>query len=162
MIGAFRQAVIVEPFLPGREFTVGIIGTGRNAEVLGTMAVLLLDTAEAEVYSYVNKEESEKRVTYRLVRPAEDPVVKAAEEVSIAAWRALGCRDAGRIDLRCDADGRPLFMEVNPLAGLHPEHSDLPILCSKLGISFQALIERILTSAKSRLKATELSDRPCA
>lgn len=153
MIAVYRQAVIVEPFLPGREFTVAIIGTGEAAKALGTMEVLLLENAEAEVYSYINKEQSEERVTYRLGRADEDPTVKEAEEVSLAAWRALGCRDGGRVDLRCDAAGRPLFMEVNPLAGLHPEHSDLPIICSYLGISYLTLIDRILSSAISRMKA---------
>jgi D-alanine-D-alanine ligase len=162
MIATFRQAVIVEPFLPGREFTVAVIGTGKAAKVIGTMEVLLLENAEAEVYSYVNKEQSEERVTYRLGRPDEDPTVKEAEEVSLAAWRALGCRDGGRIDLRCNAAGRPLFMEVNPLAGLHPEHSDLPIICSFLGISYRTLIDQILSSAMSRMKPAESRNRKCS
>jgi D-alanine-D-alanine ligase len=49
-----------------------------------------------------------------------------------------------------DAGGNPSFMEVNPLAGLHPVHSDLPIICTMAGVSFQELIGRILTSARSR------------
>jgi D-alanine-D-alanine ligase len=160
MIATYRQAVIVEPFLPGREFTVAIIGTGSAATTLGTMEVLLLEKAEAEVYSYINKEQSEERVTYRMGHAEEDPTVKEAEAVSLAAWRALGCRDGGRVDLRCDAAGRPLFMEVNPLAGLHPEHSDLPIICSYLGISYRRLIEQILSSATSRIHAAESGNQP--
>jgi D-alanine-D-alanine ligase len=85
MIAAYRQAVIVEPFLPGREFTVAIIGTGSAATALGTMEVLLLENAEAEVYSYINKEQSEERVTYRMGRAEKDPTVKEAEAVSLAA-----------------------------------------------------------------------------
>lgn len=162
MITEFRQPVIVEPFLSGREFTVAIIGTGTAAKVLGTMEVLLLETAEAEVYSYINKEQSEERVAYRLGKPEEDPTVKEAEEVSLAAWRALGCRDGGRVDLRCDTEGRPFFMEVNPLAGLHPEHSDLPIICSFLGISYRTLINRILRSAIERVQAPGLRKRSCS
>ena len=106
--------------------------------------------------SYVNKEQSEERVTYRLVPADADITVKTAEEVSLEAWRALGCRDGGRIDLRCDEKGNPLFMEVNPLAGLHPEHSDLPILCGLIGISYRTLIERILSSAMSRIPASKM------
>jgi D-alanine-D-alanine ligase len=78
-------------------------------------------------------------------------VVAEAEKVALAAWRALGCRDAGRLDLRCDADGRPLFMEVNPLAGIHPEHSDLPIICNHLGIPYRDLIGWIVASAAVRV-----------
>ena len=67
------------------------------------------------------------------------------------AWRTLGCRDGGRIDIRMDASGRPNFIEVNPLAGLNPVHSDLPILCRLNGVPFQTLIERILLSTLKRV-----------
>ena len=112
----------------------------------------LLDKAEQGVYSYVNKENCEELVEYRLVSADDDPVVKEAEQVALDAWRVLGCRDAGRIDLRCDPAGRPQFIEVNPLAGIHPEHSDLPIICTKVGISYQSLIDGIVRSATRRVK----------
>ena len=95
LITAYGQPVLVEPFLPGREFTVAIIGTGREASSLGTMEVLLLSKAEQGIYSYVNKKLWEDRVKYELVRPDADPVVAEAEDVALNAWRVLGCRDAG-------------------------------------------------------------------
>ena len=147
LLERYRQPVLVETFLPGREFTVGIIGTGVAAEPVAVMEVLLNGQAEAGVYSYVNKEECESRVVYRL---AEDEQAKEAGAVALAAWRALGCRDGGRVDLRQDAGGRPLFLEVNPLAGLHPTHSDLPIMCTLAGIPYDALIGRIVESARRR------------
>ncbi|MGB3647312.1 MAG: D-alanine--D-alanine ligase [Desulfobulbales bacterium] len=150
LLPLYKQPVLVESFLPGREFTVGIIGTGKNAEPIGTIEVVLLDKAEQGVYSYVNKENCEELVEYRLVSAGEDAVVRAAEEIALDAWRILGCRDGGRIDLRCDAAGRPQFIEVNPLAGIHPEHSDLPIICTKKGIPYRSLIERIVRSASER------------
>jgi D-alanine-D-alanine ligase len=155
LIETFHQPVIVEPYLPGREFTTGIVGTGGDARALGTIEVILLETAEQGVYSYVNKEECESRVLYRLMRPEDDPVVAEAEAVALAAWRALGCRDAGRLDLRCDPNGQPLFMEVNPLAGIHPEHSDLPIICNHLGVPYHELIGWIVASASARMPAAE-------
>ncbi|HZF33825.1 MAG TPA: D-alanine--D-alanine ligase [Candidatus Angelobacter sp.] len=147
LLERYRQPVLVETFLPGREFTVGIIGTGASAEPVAVMEVILNAEAEAGVYSYVNKEECESRVVYRL---AADEQAKAAGAVALAAWRALGCRDGGRVDLRQDAGGRPLFLEVNPLAGLHPTHSDLPIMCTLAGIPYDALIGRIVESARRR------------
>jgi D-alanine-D-alanine ligase len=152
-IAEYRQPAIVERYLSGREFTVGILGTGQNAEALGTVEVHLNDTAEAGVYSYVNKEKCEELVVYRLVWAKEDKTVAQAEAISLAAWRALGCRDAGRIDIRCDSKGKPLFMEVNPLAGIHPEHSDLPIICNQLGIPYVTLIEKIVASASTRIRS---------
>jgi D-alanine-D-alanine ligase len=163
LLEAYRQPVLVERFLPGREFTVAVAGTGLQARVLGTMEVLLLPAAEAAVYSYHNKENSEELVRYRFLRPEEDPVVAAVEDIALRAWRVLGCRDAGRLDLRCDSKGRPQFMEVNPLAGLHPEHSDLPIICSLAGISFVELIARILESAAERIRRQpDAHPMPCA
>lgn len=151
LLTRYGQPVLVETFLPGREVTVGLLGTGPGASVLGTMEILLRPKAEAEVYSYVNKEQSEELVDYRPVRPEDDPTIRRAEEVALAAWQALGCRDAGRMDLRCDARGEPNFIEVNPLAGVNPVHSDLPMICGFKGISYNDLIARILQSTLRRI-----------
>jgi len=147
LLGRFRQPVLVESFLPGREFTVGVTGSGASATAVAVMEVVLTERAEAGVYSYVNKEECESRIVYRIVDDADG---RAAVEVALAAWRALGCRDGGRVDLRQDAQGQAMFLEVNPLAGLHPTHSDLPIMCTLAGISYDALIGRIVESALRR------------
>jgi D-alanine-D-alanine ligase len=157
LLATYEQPVLVETYLPGREFTVGITGTGIAARPIGTLEILLLESAEADVYSYVNKEYCEERVAYAVCRPDLDEQVRAAETAALAAWRILGCRDGGRIDLRCDAAGVPNFLEVNPLAGLHPEHSDLPILAGKVGLTFVELIERIVTSAAERIPAAAAS-----
>jgi D-alanine-D-alanine ligase len=110
---------------------------------------VLREEAEADAYSYVNKQRFEELVEYRLVR---DPMAEKAAGVAMAAYRALGCRDAGRVDLRADAEGMPSFMEINPLAGLHPEHSDLPILNTLLGSTYLDLIRLIMESAEKRMK----------
>jgi D-alanine-D-alanine ligase len=157
LLARYQQPVLVETFLPGREFTVGITGTGPKASAIGTLEIMLLADAEADVYSYVNKERCEELVEYRLVHAAGDAQVRAAEQVALAAWRLLGCRDAGRVDLRCDAAGVPSFLEVNPLAGLHPEHSDLPILATKVGLPYVELIRRIVASAEPRVAAARRS-----
>ena len=147
LLREYRQPVLVEEYLPGREFTTGIVGTGPEAQVVGTMEVIMLETAEPHAYTYVNKEDCEDRIVYRLV-DGED--AHACADISLRAWQALGCRDSGRIDLRMDSRGSVSFMEVNPLAGLHPKHSDLPIICSLSGVSFQELIHRIMVSATAR------------
>jgi D-alanine-D-alanine ligase len=147
LLAAYHQPVIVEEYLPGREFTTGIIGTGADAQVVGTMEVIFLETAEAHAYTYVNKEYCDDRVRYELANGKEG---QDCAELALRAWRALGARDAGRVDIRMDARGRPSFIEVNPLAGLHPQHSDLPIICTLAGVSFQQLIGRIMRSARAR------------
>ena len=147
LLAQFRQPVLVETFLPGREYTVGITGTGADAELLGVMEVIFGDKATAHGYGYENKEFFEGRVTYRLVEGAEG---KAAADVALAAWRALRCRDGGRIDLRCDANGQPSFIEVNPLAGLNPERSDLIFIARFRNMSYGELIGRIMAAFHKR------------
>lgn len=150
LLARYRQPVLLERFLPGREFTVGVLGTGVSARALGTLEIVLKGDAEPDVYSYVNKEECESLVEYRPVSNA-DAVVAEAERIAVHAWRVLGCRDGGRVDLRCDEAGRPLFLEVNPLAGLHPSHSDLPMIATSVGMPYVELVRAILDSAAARI-----------
>ena len=149
LLDAFRQPVLVETYLPGREFTVGIIGTGAESFAPGVMEVHFTEKAEEGSYSYLNKEDWHGRVEYRL---AEDETARQAARTALAAWRGLGCRDGGRIDLRADVAGTPHFIEVNPLAGIRPEHSDLPILCDLAGMPYRELIAGIMASALKRLR----------
>jgi len=149
LIARYRQPVLVESYLPGREFTVGILGTAGRARAVGTLEVVLRPGAEADVYSYENKERCEELVEYRL---ADDEPARRAAEVALRAWRAIGGRDAGRIDLRCDEAGVPHLLEINPLPGMHPAHSDLPILCSQAGMRYETLVGAILDSACERVQ----------
>src|SRR5436190_15515880 len=82
----YQQPVLVETYLPGREFTVGIVGTGDIARPLGTLESVLLKDAETDVYSYVNKERCEELVEYRLVHAESDNQVRLAEQFALDAW----------------------------------------------------------------------------
>ncbi|HEX5788635.1 MAG TPA: hypothetical protein VFY03_10665 [Woeseiaceae bacterium] len=153
LLREFRQPVLIERFLPGREFTVGVIGTGDAAQALATLEIVLLPGADASVYSYRNKENCEELVHYRLLD--EDLLRRDVEDLVLRAWRALNCRDAGRIDVRLDERGAPSFLEVNPLAGIHPEHSDLPIMATLVGMNYRELLGRIMDSALTRVAAAQ-------
>ncbi len=148
LLARYSQPVLVERYLPGREFTVGILGTGSASRVLGIMELEVRAGAEPGIYSYENKKHFGERVDARLVT---DTGGVAAAELALSAWRGLGCRDAGRIDIRCDAGGNVNFLEANPLAGLHPKDSDLPLLARLTGLPYRALIEQIITSAMPRV-----------
>ena len=149
LLERYRQPVIVEEFLSGREFTVGVLGTGAEARALATLEVVLLEGADAGAYSYRNKTEWQTLVDYRLL--AAGPLCDEVEAVALATWRCLGCRDAGRVDVRLDGGGRAQMLEVNPLAGLTPGYSDLPIMAEMCGMSFRTLIGEILRSTLARL-----------
>jgi D-alanine-D-alanine ligase len=143
LLARFGQPVLVETYLPGREFTVGITGTGDEASALGVMEIRATEKGTKSGYSYENKEHWEDRVTLAMVDDAE---ARAAGAVALAAWRVLRCRDGGRVDIRSDGAGRPNFIEVNPLAGLNPAHSDLCFIAKFQGLSYQDLIGRIMDS----------------
>jgi D-alanine-D-alanine ligase len=144
LLGRFNQPALVEEYLPGREFTMGVIGSGNEAVAIGGMEIICKDNLP---YSIEFKENYKEFCKYI---PMDKSFVEEARKVALDVWTAIGGLDAGRVDLRADRDGRLCFMEVNPLAGLHPIDSDLPILSRFSGIEYQELIERIVTSAIKR------------
>ena len=153
LLNRFRQPVLVETFLSGREFTVGIIGTGSDADVLGVTEIVPLAGYVGAGYGYENKQEAwEDKLAIEPAPPAE---AAACGAVALEAWQALRCRDGGRVDIRCDAAGTPHFIEVNPLAGLRPEHSDLCLIAGFAGITYTELIGRIMASFFKRYPELE-------
>jgi D-alanine-D-alanine ligase len=157
LLTKFNQPVLVETFLPGREFTVGIIGTGEDATVLGVSEIVPIENWVGDGYGYENKEYSDDKVS---IVEADPDNSKAAGEVALAAWRALRCRDGGRIDVRCDAQGRHHFIEVNPLAGLRPDYSDLCLIAQRRGITHPQLIAKIMAAFFKRNPELKVKSRP--
>ncbi len=148
LLRRFHQPVLVEEYLPGREFTVGITGTGNNAKVVGTMEILVMPVTGQKIYSFEMKEKCDDFVRYAPLRNRN--LRKSVEKHALQAYRALECRDAGRVDVRLDSAGKPSFMELNPLPGMHPMHSDLPMIATQEGMSYRQLVNAIITSALAR------------
>ncbi|MBI1238812.1 MAG: D-alanine--D-alanine ligase [Alphaproteobacteria bacterium] len=147
LVQRFDQPAIAEAFLPGREFTIGITGTAEEAAIVAVMEIHVSRAFDDGLYTFDNKEHFEDRVSYTI---PEDAEAKLAGARALAAYRALQCRDAARLDFRSDGTGSPHFLEANPIAGLNPFHSDLPMLARLSGRSFDWLIGRILQSAAAR------------
>ena len=143
LLQRFAQPVLVETYLPGREFTVGILGSGAAAECLGVMEI---GVPGAGIYSLAHKR-CDNAIAYRL---ASDQVARDAGTIALAAWRLVGGRDAARIDLRCDRAGRPHILEINALPGLEPGRSDLVYCAERAGLSYDDLIRKIVSSALDR------------
>lgn len=150
LLKKFSQPVLVERFLPGREFTVGITGTGADATVLGVSEIRKKPSYIGDSYGLENKELWEDKVD---IVGAPAPDARAAGDVALAAWRCLRCRDGGRVDIRCDAEGAPNFIEVNPLAGLRPGYSDMWFIAEREGLSYSQLIAKIMDSFLKRYPA---------
>jgi D-alanine-D-alanine ligase len=146
ILGEFRQPALVEEYLPGREFTVGIIGYGEEAVAIGGMEVICANNLP---YSVEVKENYQNYCTYK---PLDQDIIDECKSVALGAWKALDAVDAGRVDLKADRNGKICFIEANPLAGLNPVHSDLPILSRMYGIDYQSLMEMIMNAALKRIK----------
>lgn len=147
LLNEYHQPVLVEEYMPGREFTVGVVGSGVSSHLIGAMEIVCKDNMP---YCNEVKENFEQYVEYKLV--AEEDVLNECYRVAKQAWIALNGVDAGRIDLRTDRYGKICFIEANPLAGLNPKISDLPILCRMNGVSYRQLLSEIISSAVSRVK----------
>ncbi|MFH0841857.1 MAG: D-alanine--D-alanine ligase [Bacteroidota bacterium] len=144
LLDRFYQPALVEEYLPGREFTVGVIGSGDNAIAIGGMEIECMNKLP---YSVAFKENYQEFCKYI---PMANEFSAECKAIALNVWKALGAVDAGRVDFKADRNGRICFMEVNPLAGLHPVHSDLPILSRISNIDYQSLMEMIMNSALKR------------
>ena len=120
--------VLVEQYLPGPEVTVGVMGNGRTARILGAMEIAPAVPNGPFLYSVEAKRNFRERVRYFIPPRVPEPTLREIGRLALTAYRLLGCRDVARLDFRLDAEGRPHFLECNPLPGLNPDTSDIVIL----------------------------------
>lgn len=149
LLKVYKEPVLVEKFLPGREFTVAIWGNSKP-EIIGMMEIIVIDPAQNSIYSYDAKEEWRSKVQYKLFDERKSYLWRRIAEIALSAYKVLNCRDVSRVDIRCDEKGEPYFLEINPIPGLQPEHSDFPMTAKMVGINYEDLIGRIIEIAKDR------------
>jgi D-alanine-D-alanine ligase len=152
IIDRYRQPAIVEDYIPGREFTVGLLGDKRP-RVLPPMEILFKDgNNKRPVYDFQIKQEWEKHVYYECPAKLTPAELKAIEKVCRETFDALDCRDVARVDLRMTAEGEIFVLEVNPLPGLTPGYSDLCLIAKAANIDYRSLIGEILAGGLKRLR----------
>jgi D-alanine-D-alanine ligase len=155
MIAKYDQPALVEDYIGGREFTVGMLGE-RRPKVLPPMEVVFLDDSETRpVYSFAFKQDWSSKIRYDVPAKLEPAQLKALERAARECFIALGCRDVARVDFRMDEQGKIYFLECNPLPGLTPGWSDLVLIAQAAGIEYNALIAEILSGAVRRYKERE-------
>ncbi len=155
----YRQPVLVEEFLPGKEFTCAVLGNGAEATVLPLVAMNFESLPEGAlpIYSFDAKFVWDRpenpldifQCPARITRELQASI----ERVTLDAFRVLGCRDWARIDVRLDADGKPNVLEANPLPGILPDPADnscLPKAARAAGIGYEELIQNCLKYAAAR------------
>ena len=159
ILDTYRQPALVEEYISGREFTVGLLGDKRP-RVLPPMEIKFLDKAvERPLYDYTVKQEWEKHVFYQCPAQLTPGELKAMERVARATFWALCCRDVARVDVRMADDGRIYVLEVNPLPGLTPDYSDLILISNAAGMSYDELIAEIMIGGLKRLRQKRREER---
>ena len=160
LVQKYQQPVLVEEYVRGREFTVGLIGE-RRPKVLPPMEIVFLDKSDATpVYSFQHKLDWNDRIRYDVPAKLEPTEVERLKAAARGAFMALGCRDVARLDFRMDARGRISFIECNPLPGLTPGWSDLVLIAQGAGMDYRTLIGEILSGAIRRLKDRRSATAP--
>lgn len=165
LLEEYRQPVLVETYLPGREFTVAVLGNGDAARCLPLVAFdfTTLPAGAPPVYGFEAKwiwDTAEHQLEIYEC-PANIPAMLAREieRVSLAAYHALGCRDWCRIDVRLDASGVPNVVELNPLPGILPDpklNSCFPKAARAAGYSYDEMIQEVVRVAWRRIAGEPL------
>jgi len=166
VIETYKQPAIVEEFLPGREFTVGLIGNDEPI-VLPIVEILLnkLPNGASPLYSYEAKwvwDVPEKPLDiFRCPADIPQNLERRIRRIATRTFKVLNCRDVCRIDMRLGENNKPHVLEVNPLPGLIPNpdaHSCLPEAAMTAGFTYDQLICTILWQALKRYNMQHLFD----
>jgi len=159
LLATYRQPVIAETFLPGAEFTCGVLGNGATARVLPIVGFNFdsLPKGALPIYGFEAKwiwdTPDEPLEIFECPARIDHRLESAIKDVVLRAYRVLGCRDWSRVDVRLDADGVPNVVEVNPLPGILPNPEDnscLPKAARAAGLTYDELIQSALIAAAER------------
>jgi D-alanine-D-alanine ligase len=155
----YNQPFIVEEYLPGREFTVAVIGNGSEARTLPIVEMNFnqLPSYMIPIYSYEAKWILDTRDNpldiFTCPAKIDPDLEKKISELVLRTYNVLNCKDWSRIDVRLDADGEPNIIEVNPLPGMLPNPDDnscYPKAARAAGMSYEETINAVLNSAAKR------------
>jgi D-alanine-D-alanine ligase len=159
LLDRYDQPVLAETYLPGREFTVGLLGE-RRPRVLPPMEIVFRNAAnKTPVYTFAHKLDYNDEIGYEVPARLTPGLASEIARVARSVFTAFGCRDVARIDMRLDAAGRVHFLECNPLPGLTPDWSDLSMIAKAAGLDYRALIGEIMSPALRRLRQRERDRR---
>lgn len=156
----YNQPMLVEEFIKGREFTVGILGNGSDMMVFEPMEICYLSNKrENMIYSYNIKKNYKNFVEYKCPSTIDTEIINKMKRIASTIFTALGCKDFSRIDFRLSEDNTIYFIEINPLPGLAPCYSDYPMLAQFCGVDYETLVLSILNYGLKRYGIKPLESR---
>jgi len=155
----YGQPALIESFLSGREFTVAVMGNGQKVKALPIVEIKYdaLPDGVNPIYSYEAKwiwdTPGQPLEIFSCPAQIDESLRQQIENICIASYRILRCRDWSRIDVRLDERGTPHIIEINPLPGILPNEEDnscFPKAARAAGMSYEALILHVIDIAKER------------
>jgi D-alanine-D-alanine ligase len=165
LLTTYHEPVLAETYLPGAEFTVSILGNGDHARCLPIVGMNFdeLPDGAPPIYGYEAKWiwDTLDDPLQLFECPARIPrkLAQAVRAAALGAYRALDCRDWSRVDIRCDAAGQPMVVEINPLPGILPDPRDnscMPKAARAAGMSYDELIRTVADIAWQRISGRHL------
>lgn len=159
LLQEYSQPFLIEEFLPGREFTVALIGNKNDLEVLPIIELNLheLPSELVPIYSYeakwvVDTKDNPLNI-FSCPADIDNDLENEIKEVAKKTFNILRCKDWSRIDIRLDANNKPNVIEVNPLPGILPDPDDnscFPKAARTAGMNYEEMINRVLNTAAKR------------
>ena len=166
LIADYQQPALVEDFLSGREFTVGLLGNrlkpgerplseSYDKQGYHLLPVLEIDTSpldasEQGIYSSHIKSDVPMGINYHCPAKISKKLTGELQRLAVASFEAIQGLDVSRVDLRLDERGRPHILEINTLPGINPTVSDLCMIARAGGMSYETLVNDILRLAARR------------
>jgi len=164
-IRTYRQPALVETYLPGREFTVGLFGNtlaageksmsnlydDRGFHVLPVMEIDVSHLSPSEkLYTGYIKSEMPLGPKYLCPAPIHNELARTLQRLAVRAFEAIGALDVSRVDFRLGADGKPYLLEINTLPGMNPTYSDIVLAARGESLPYNTLILEVLRLAAHR------------
>lgn len=155
----YKQEMLVEEFIEGKELTVGILENG-SATVLPILEIDFSTCTKSGEYFYswrMKEYQGDSALgltpTFHCPARLDKDVEKLVKDTALRTHRAVGCLDISRTDIRLNKDNIPYVLEINPLPGLNPKESNFPIMAYAAGMKYGDIIDMVLMSAYQRRKA---------
>lgn len=153
MVRRHGQPALVEQFLKGREFTVGVLGEKTPRVLPIGEFVFLKEGVENPIYSLEQKAGESSEIRFDCPANLDPQLQKTISLAAKTVFRALGCRDVARVGFRLDREGKVHFLECNPLPGLVPDISELALIGKAADLPYRDLVREIMAPAVRRAKA---------
>lgn len=142
----YHQPALVEEYLTGREFSVGVMGSNSTGRAIGAVEICSATHAFADYHTKSDWSEE----TFKAVE--DKTLTNNICDLALAAYQTVKCQCIGRVDIRLDDQNQPNLIEINPNPALYDKNCSMPIIAKNAGISYPGLFDQIIQDAVVRFQ----------